>query len=161
MGKPRRSRGAEGDNIDKRLYNHGVCSVFRTQEDRRRGVPRQARQGPRQAQRKPLEAIVNDTLRYKAFEPLMLLGKNRTSALDLRVRVKGGGYVSQMYAVRQAIAKAVVAYYQKYVDEATKAEVKNLFLEYDRTLLVADPRRCEPKKFGGRGARARFQKSYR
>ena len=110
---------------------------------------------------KPLEAIVNDTLRYKAFEPLMLLGKNRTSALDLRVRVKGGGHVSQMYAVRQAIAKAVVAYYQKYVDEATKAEVKNLLLEYDRTLLVADPRRCEPKKFGGRGARARFQKSYR
>merc|ERR1712190_109016 len=89
----------------------------------------------------------------------MLLGKNRTSAL--RLRVKGGGHVSQMYAVRQAIAKAVVAYYQKYVDEATKAEVKNLLLEYDRTLLVADPRRCEPKKFGGRGARARFQKSYR
>ncbi|MCP4741071.1 MAG: 30S ribosomal protein S9, partial [Actinomycetales bacterium] len=23
------------------------------------------------------------------------------------------------------------------------------------------PRRCEPKKFGGRGARSRFQKSYR
>merc|ERR1712203_200734 len=91
----------------------------------------------------------------------MLLGKHRTSALDLRVRVPGGGHVSQMYAVRQAIAKAVVAYYQKYVDEATKAEVKNLLLEYDRTLLVADPRRCEPKKFGGRGARARFQKSYR
>merc|ERR1711920_66381 len=79
----------------------------------------------------------------------MLLGKNRTSSRDLRVRVKGGGHVSQMYAVRQAI------------DEATKAEVKNLLLEYDRTLLVADPRRCEPKKFGGRGARARFQKSYR
>ncbi|GAA0145789.1 hypothetical protein LIER_05900 [Lithospermum erythrorhizon] len=31
----------------------------------------------------------------------------------------------------------------------------------DRTLLIADPRRCEPKKFGGRGARSRFQKSYR
>merc|ERR1712060_69515 len=91
----------------------------------------------------------------------MLLGKNRTSALDLCVRVKGGGHVSQMYAVRQAIVKAVVAYYQKYVDEATKAEVKTLLLEYDCTLLVADPRRCEPKKFGGRGARARFQKSYR
>ena len=28
-------------------------------------------------------------------------------------------------------------------------------------LIVADPRRCEPKKFGGRGARSRFQKSYR
>jgi ribosomal protein S9 len=27
--------------------------------------------------------------------------------------------------------------------------------------LVADPRRCEPKKYGGPGARARYQKSYR
>nr|GLL25028.1 40S ribosomal protein S16 [Ipomoea trifida] len=34
-------------------------------------------------------------------------------------------------------------------------------LRQDLELLVADPRRCEPKKFGGRGARARFQKSYR
>ncbi|CAL9195586.1 unnamed protein product [Musa hybrid cultivar] len=37
----------------------------------------------------------------------------------------------------------------------------DILVRYDRTLLVADPRRCEPKKFGGRGARARFQKSYR
>ena len=44
---------------------------------------------------------------------------------------------------------------------ATKKEIKETLLQYDRTLLVADPRRCEPKKFGGRGARARFQKSYR
>ena len=36
-----------------------------------------------------------------------------------------------------------------------------LLLQYDRTLLVADPRRCEPKKYGGPGARARVQKSYR
>ena len=28
-------------------------------------------------------------------------------------------------------------------------------------MLVADPRRCEPKKFGGKGARSRKQKSYR
>jgi hypothetical protein len=27
--------------------------------------------------------------------------------------------------------------------------------------MTSDSRRCEPKKFGGRGARARFQKSYR
>merc|ERR1719387_1185333 len=47
----------------------------------------------------------------------MLLGKERYSSLNLRVRVKSGGHVSQMYAVRQAIAKAIVAYYQKYVDE--------------------------------------------
>ncbi|KAK3239713.1 40S ribosomal protein S16 [Cymbomonas tetramitiformis] len=67
----------------------------------------------------------------------------------------------KIYAIRQAIAKSLVAYYQKFVDEQTKKEIKELLLSYDRTLLVADPRRCEPKKFGGRGARARFQKSYR
>jgi small subunit ribosomal protein S16e len=47
------------------------------------------------------------------------------------------------------------------VDEASKKEIKDILIQYDRTLLVADPRRCEPKKFGGPGARARYQKSYR
>lgn len=47
------------------------------------------------------------------------------------------------------------------VDEASKKEIKDLLIRYDRTLLVADPRRKEPKKYGGPGARARFQKSYR
>ena len=47
------------------------------------------------------------------------------------------------------------------VDEASKEDIKSVLLAYDRTLLVADPRRREPKKFGGRSARARFQKSYR
>jgi small subunit ribosomal protein S16e len=47
------------------------------------------------------------------------------------------------------------------VDEAKKNELKETLLAYDRTLLVADPRRCEPKKFGGPSARARYQKSYR
>lgn len=47
------------------------------------------------------------------------------------------------------------------VDEASKKEIKDVLIQYDRTLLVADPRRCESKKFGGPGARARYQKSYR
>ena len=47
------------------------------------------------------------------------------------------------------------------VDEASKREIKDVLVAYDRTLLVADTRRCEPKKFGGPGARARYQKSYR
>lgn len=47
------------------------------------------------------------------------------------------------------------------VDEASRKELKDILTQYDRTLLVADPRRCEPKKFGGPGARARYQKSYR
>jgi small subunit ribosomal protein S16e len=81
--------------------------------------------------------------------------------VDIRVRVKGGGTTSQIYAIRQAIAKGIVAYYQKFVDEASKRQLKETLVQYDRTLLVADPRRCEPKKFGGPGARARYQKSYR
>ena len=47
------------------------------------------------------------------------------------------------------------------VDEASKKEIRDILIQYDRTLLVADPRRCEPKKFGGPGPRARYQKSYR
>ena len=47
------------------------------------------------------------------------------------------------------------------MDEASKKEIKDILISYDRTLLVADPRRCEPKKFGGQGARSRYQKSYR
>lgn len=34
-------------------------------------------------------------------------------------------------------------------------------MAYDRSLLAADPRHRESKKFGGPGARARYQKSYR
>merc|ERR1712216_353464 len=92
----------------------------------------------------PIENVQPVEMRYKIFEPILLLGRQRFAGVDLRIRVKGGGNV-----------------YQKYVDEATKKEIKETLLQYDRTLLVADPRRCEPKKFGGRGARARFQKSYR
>jgi small subunit ribosomal protein S16e len=109
----------------------------------------------------PLELLEPEILRVKVLEPVLLLGAERFANLDIRVRVKGGGHVSQVYAIRQAIAKAVVSYYQKFVDEATKAELKATLLSYDRALLVADPRRCEPKKFGGPSARARYQKSYR
>lgn len=109
----------------------------------------------------PIDLIQPDTLRAKIMEPLLLLGPSRFGLVDVRVRVSGGGHVAQSYAIRQAMAKGIVAFFQKHVDEAAKKEVKDLLLSYDRTLLVADPRRCEPKKFGGPGARARFQKSYR
>ncbi|KAL7713788.1 40S ribosomal protein S16 [Entamoeba marina] len=89
------------------------------------------------------------------------LEKEYYAKLDLKIRVTGGGQVAQVYAIRQAIAKALIAYHQKFVDETSKNELKAKFLEFDRTLLVADPRRCEVKKFGGPGARAKYQKSYR
>ncbi|XP_065883676.1 small ribosomal subunit protein uS9-like [Dysidea avara] len=110
---------------------------------------------------KPLHLVQPSTLRYKLEEPLLLLGRERFEGVDIRVRVRGGGQVSQIYAIRQAISKSLVAYYQKFVDEASKKEIKDILTQFDRTLLVADPRRCEPKKFGGPGARARYQKSYR
>ncbi|RWW63349.1 hypothetical protein BHE74_00029479 [Ensete ventricosum] len=109
----------------------------------------------------PIELVKPEILRLKAFEPVLLLGRQRFMGVDLRIRVRGGGKTSQIYAIRQSIAKALVAFHQKYVDEQSKKEIKDILVRYDRTLLVADPRRCEPKKFGGRGARARFQKSYR
>jgi len=40
-------------------------------------------------------------------------------------------------------------------------QLRTAFTEYDRTMIAGDPRRKEPKKFGGPGARARDQKSYR
>lgn len=109
----------------------------------------------------PLHLVQPETLRLKVREPFLLLGAQRFAGVDIRVRTNGGGHTSQIYAIRQAIAKGIVAYYQKFVDEASKKEIKDILLTYDRTLLVADPRRCEPKKFGGLGARARYQKSYR
>lgn len=135
----------------------------------------------------PIELVQPEILRYKVFEPILLLGQDAFAHVDIRIRCKGGGYTSQIYAIRQvcrlqrvatyraslltrqrtrclfaqAIAKSLVAYYQKFVDEASKKEIRDKLVSFDRTLLVADPRRCEPKKFGGRGARARFQKSYR
>uniref|UniRef100_A0A1L8EHH8 Small ribosomal subunit protein uS9 n=1 Tax=Haematobia irritans TaxID=7368 RepID=A0A1L8EHH8_HAEIR len=110
---------------------------------------------------RPLEQIEPKVFQYKLQEPLLLLGKEKFAGVDIRVRVNGCGHVAQIYAIRQAISKALIAFYQKYVDEASKKEIKDILIQYDRTLLVGDPRRCEPKNFGGPGARARYQKSYR
>ena len=109
----------------------------------------------------PITLVQPEILRFKVYEPLVVVGLDKFANVDIRVRVTGGGHVSQVYAIRQAIAKGLVAYHQKYVDEQSKNELKKAFVAYDRTLLIADARRMEPKKFGGRGARARFQKSYR
>merc|ERR1712110_912583 len=110
---------------------------------------------------KPLTEVEPKALQHKLLEPVLLLGQDRFADVDVRIRVKGGGRIAQVYAVRQALSKSLVAYYQKYVDEQSKKAIKDTLVQYDRSLLVADPRRCEPKKFGGPGARVRFQKSYR
>ena len=103
---------------------------------------------------KPLEQVEPKPLQFKLQEPLLLLGKDRFSEVDIRIRVKGGVRISQIYAIRPALSKAIVI-------RQSKKTIKDILIQFDRTLLVADPRRCEAKKFGGPGARARYQKSYR
>ena len=61
----------------------------------------------------PIELIEPEGLRYKVYEPILILGKEKFEDVDIRIRCKGGGYSSQIYAIRQAIAKSLVAYYQK------------------------------------------------
>jgi small subunit ribosomal protein S16e len=109
----------------------------------------------------PIQNIEPKTLRIKVFEPLLLLGAEHFKNLRIKVRVSGGGPIAQLYAARMAIAKGIVSWKQKYVDEEEKTTIRKTLVSYDKGLLVADPRRCEPKKYGGPGARARYQKSYR
>lgn len=106
----------------------------------------------------PINLVQPEILRLKVYEPVLVAGEESFAPLDIRVRVKGGGHTSQVYAIRQAIAKALVAYYAKYIDAYSALALKKKLVAYDRTLLIADPRRMEPKKFGGHGARARRQK---
>lgn len=110
---------------------------------------------------RPLDLVEPKPMRLKLYEPVLLVGVKEFENIDIHIRVRGGGHVAQIYAVRQAIAKALLAWNAKYVDENNKEKLKKSFLNYDKQLLVADPRRREPKKFGGPGARARYQKSYR
>merc|ERR1712027_114031 len=114
---------------------------------------------------RPLDMIEPKCMRLKLLEPIRILSAVNlfpiNPKIDMRIRVRGGGQVSKIYAIRQALSKAVVAYTGKVADENKKQMVRKQLIMYDKSLLVADPRRREPKKFGGPGARARYQKSYR
>lgn len=99
----------------------------------------------------PIQLVQPEILRYKVYEPVLVVGESKFAPVDIRVRVSGGGVTSQIYAIRQAISKALVAFYAKNFDAASALDLKKTLVSYDRTLLIADPRRCEPKKFGGVG----------
>lgn len=109
----------------------------------------------------PLDLIQPHILKLKLFEPFLLLGDEKFGDIDIRIRVKGGGQVSRIYAIRQAISRGILRYIEKFVNESEKMKLRNIYLNYDRSLLVTDSRMIESKKAGGRGARSRFQKSYR
>jgi len=101
----------------------------------------------------PIGNMSPELARARISEPLTLAGE-RLNAVDVRVKVRGGGIMGQAEAVRMAIARGLVEY-------TRSAELRRLFTGFDRTMLAGDPRRKETKKFGGPGARVRKQKSYR
>jgi small subunit ribosomal protein S9 len=103
--------------------------------------------------KKPVEIYEPEIARWKILEPIKL-AEDHISNVNVNVDVKGGGFMSQANAVRTAIAKGLVEY-------TADPNLKLAFLDHDRSLLVSDSRRKEPKKPLGRGARKKRQKSYR
>jgi len=102
----------------------------------------------------PIEIFEPEIARQKIMEPLIRAGEEAWKQLDIDIKVSGGGFMGQAEAARTSIARALIKW--------TKSKhVKTVLTEYDRTMIAGDPRRKEPKKFGGPGARARDQKSYR
>ena len=101
----------------------------------------------------PLEIYSPELARLKIQEPLALVPEKATK-VDIQVNVKGGGIMGQAEASRTAIAKGLVEFFED-------SELERNFKQFDRSLLISDPRRKLPKKPLGRGARKRRQKSYR
>ncbi len=89
--------------------------------------------------------------RLKLREPLLLAG-DIANNVDININVFGGGIMGQAEASRLAIARALVKYDKK---------LEEIFLKYDRHLLVADVRYKETYKPGDSKARKKRQKSYR
>jgi small subunit ribosomal protein S9 len=79
------------------------------------------------------------------FEETELLGK-----FDVLATVRGGGSNAQAGAIRHGITRALIK-----IDPALRAKLKQA------GYVTRDPRKKERKKYGQRGARARFQFSKR
>jgi small subunit ribosomal protein S9 len=94
----------------------------------------------------------NMLTRARVLEPVQLSGALATR-YAITVTTSGGGSMGQADAARLAIARALAT-----VDE----NLRPMFLEYDRQLMVADVRRKESAKPNSHGqARSKTQKSYR
>jgi small subunit ribosomal protein S9 len=102
----------------------------------------------------PVEILEPEIAREKIMEPLMQAGEGTWKQVDMDVKTSGGGYMGQAEAARMAIANALLKW-------TKSTHLRTVFTEYDRTMVAGDARSKESKKFGGPGARAREQKSYR
>jgi small subunit ribosomal protein S9 len=104
----------------------------------------------------PLELWGNEPLRLWIKEPLILAG-DVAARVDIKVSTRGGGIAGQAEAARMAIARGLVEF-------SGDKNLREKFMQYDRNLLVYDPRRNEPHHAGGaskRGSRRHKQRSKR
>ncbi len=102
----------------------------------------------------PVEILKPEIRRWRVLEPLMLAGEKVMNNVNIKVWVKGGGFMAQAEAARMAIARGLIKY-------TNSEELKKLYEEHDRYMLSGDPRRTEPEKWMRYSARRRRQKSYR
>lgn len=102
----------------------------------------------------PLEIFEPEVSRLRILEVLRVAYHEKLDNSLINVKVDGGGIMGQCDAVRFAIAQCI----NKFIGTKT---MENTLREYDNNLLSGDSRRVEPKKFGGKKARARRQKSFR
>jgi len=103
---------------------------------------------------RPIELVEPETARLKMLEPFRIAEDDLRDSVDIDVTVEGGGTMGQADAARTALARGLVEY-------TGDMELRDAYMQFDRTLLVNDVRQSESKKWGGPGARARYQKSYR
>lgn len=99
-----------------------------------------------------IDAYAKGYVKDLITEPIKL-AESDIKEYDINVKVNGSGFMSQAIAVRSCIAKAIV--------KAKGKKYKDLFLSYDRAMLVDDVRQVETKKPLGRKARKKKQHSKR
>ena len=108
----------------------------------------------------PIEIMEPEMARLKAMEPLVIAdAMKKLAKVDIIVNVEGGGTMGQVDAIRTAIARGIVHW--NGGKEGEDEDLRSEYLRFARSLLVNDPRRKEPKHQMGRGARKKWQKSYR
>lgn len=103
--------------------------------------------------KRSIDVYEPELARLRISEPLVL-APEIAKRVDIEVDVTGGGFMGQADAARTAIARGLIEW-------SGDAKLRELFKQYDWTLIKSDVRFKEPKKPGGPGARAKFQKSYR
>ncbi|QGA80920.1 30S ribosomal protein S9 [Candidatus Nanohalobium constans] len=97
-----------------------------------------------------------DMFESRVEEPLTIAGEEVFGDLEITVDTEGGGIQAQAEAARMAVARALV-------DHTGSDDLERDFREYDRNMMVEDPRRTETHKpsQSSKGARHKQQKSYR